>query len=186
MQKISAWFHKISNGKVVLVTLLIFIAFTSLVLPGQAAQADQFGEEVGTVDTSMYYTPDQLIEIAEGYGKEGRDAYIRARWTFDVAWPLVYTAFLASATSLLVKKTIDQYSPWMMLNLVPLFAMLFDFLENIAASGVMAAYPQKLTWLAWLSSVFTPVKWLLVGGSFLLVIGLLIALAIKALGSTSK
>ena len=66
------------------------------------------------------------------------------------------------------------------MTLVPLGGMLFDFLENIAASGVMAAYPGKLTWLAWLASVFTPVKWLLVGGSFVVLLVGLIAWGVKA------
>ena len=91
MQKLSSTFYKISTWKIVLLTLIIFVAFTALVLPGQSAEADKFGEDVGSVDTSMYYTPDNLFEIAEAYGEAGRTAYIRARWTFDVLWPLVYT-----------------------------------------------------------------------------------------------
>ena len=144
MRKLSAWIHRISNWKISLITLVIFIAFTALVLPGQSAQADQFGEEVGSVDTSMYYSPSELFEIAEAYGEEGRAAYIRARWTFDVIWPLVYTAFLATVTSVLVRRAFLERSGWQLLNLVPLLAMLFDFLENTAASGVMALIPTEI------------------------------------------
>ena len=68
-------------------------------------------------------------------------------------------------------------SPLGRLNLLPLAALAFDFLENAATSIVMARYPLKTPLLAQLAGVLTSVKWLLVGLSFtalFLALGLII------------
>jgi hypothetical protein len=174
MRKLSDWIQKVSTRQVVMVTALVFLVFTAFVLPNQASQAEEFSKGLGSVDTSFVYSASDLFRVAEALGEEGRDHYVRARWTFDLIWPLVYTAFLATAVSYLLDKAFSHQGDWHMLNLIPLVGMVFDYLENIAATGVMMAFPDKLTWLALLSSWFTPVKWVAIGDSFtLIVIGLI-------------
>ncbi|MBN1668038.1 MAG: hypothetical protein JW862_13170, partial [Anaerolineales bacterium] len=64
-------------------------------------------------------------------------------------------------------------SPWRLANLAPLAGVLLDYLENIASSLVMLRYPQTTPVVDWLAAIFTPLKWLFVGGSFvLLLVGL--------------
>lgn len=181
MRKLSDWIQKVSTGKVVLVTLVIFIAFTALVLPDQAAQAEQYSEGVGSVDTSFVYSPDDIYRIAQGLGEEGRDAYVRARWTFDLVWPIVYAVFLAVAVSYLLDKAFSHQGDWHMLNLVPVFGMIFDYLENLAATGVMLAFPDKLSWLNVLAAGFTPIKWVFVGDGFALALIGLVAWGVNSL-----
>jgi hypothetical protein len=55
-----------------------------------------------------------------------------------------------------------------MLNLAPILGMLFDFLENITASIVINRYPALSPVSANLAPVFTFLKWVFVGGSFLI------------------
>jgi hypothetical protein len=51
--------------------------------------------------------------------------------------------------------------------------MVFDFLENITTSIVMARYPIRTPVLDWVAPVFTLIKWIFVGGSFgLLLVGI--------------
>lgn len=64
-------------------------------------------------------------------------------------------------------------------NLLPVFAILFDLAENIFASIVIVRYPRPSILAATAASIATPIKWISVGGSFLLFFGLLIALLIK-------
>lgn len=170
MKKLSSWIQRISTGKLTLICLLGFILFTILVLPDQAAKAEIYSSGIGSPDTSLFYTADQLYEFASAYGAEGRAAYIRARFTFDVVWPLVYLAFLSTSISWVFKPT-----HWQQLNLLPLFGVLFDFLENISAALVMARYPQPTPLIPHLAGLFTFIKWVFVGGSFLaLVAGLIL------------
>ena len=67
-------------------------------------------------------------------------------------------------------------SRWRLLNLFPVFGALFDYLENISTSIVMANYPQQTFLFDTLAPIFTLVKWFFVNGSFvILVLALLVA-----------
>ena len=168
MKKLSEWLYAHSTGWIAIIALVVFIVFSALTLPGQSAIAERYSQGSGSPDTSLFYSGGDLYAMAKWYGEEGRTAFIRARWTFDVAFPLVYTFFLATAVSWLLNKVLPAGSPWRLLNLVPIAAMLLDFLENIATTLVMARFPTRCPPGELLAPIFTPLKWLAVGGSFLL------------------
>jgi hypothetical protein len=169
MNTISVWLHRVSTGLMTLMALAGFLLFSALVLPAQSAHAPGAGD-VGSPDTSLIYTPSDLYRMAEAYGEEGRAAYVRARWTFDVIFPVVYTAFLATAISWLTRRAFAPRSLWQRANLVPVLGALFDYLENSATSLVMQRYPLRTPVIDTLAPLFTFTKWLFVGGSFTLLL----------------
>ena len=168
--KLSDWIAQLSSGWTVLVSLIIFLLFSVLVLPDQASKAEVYSGNAGSPDTSLFYTAEELYQFTETYGKEGRTAYIQARYTFDVIWPLVYVFFLASAISWVYKRADPKQKIFQRLNLLPIFGMLFDFCENISTSIVMARYPYTTAVLEHLAGVFTMLKWVSLGGSFIALI----------------
>jgi hypothetical protein len=168
--RLSAWLGRVSTGWVALVTLVGFLLFSALVLPRQAASAAGESGGAASPDTSLWYSPAALYRMAEEYGPEGRAAYVRARYTFDVAWPLVYGAFLVTSIGWLTGRTFPPDSLWRRATLVPVLGVLFDFLENMATSLVMARYPARTDPAAWGAPVLTLVKWIFVGGSFVLLV----------------
>lgn len=176
VEKISSWFYQISSGWLTLSAVVIFILFTALVLPGQSSRSQSQAGEIGSPDLSIYYSPRSLYEMAEVYGEQGRTEYIRMRFTFDLIWPLVYTIFLTTAISWLYNRKFSTNNPWKRINLLPVMGMTFDYLENISTSLVMYRYPAPTMVIDWLAGVFTTVKWLLVGVSFLiLIVGIIVA-----------
>ncbi len=169
---LSSGLYRLATGWVTLAATALFILFMALVLPGQAAEAQTVAGGVGSPDTSFWYTPADLYRMAAAYGPEGRAAYIHARWTFDVIWPIVYTVFLVLALSWVYRRAFAPASRWQLANLAPGVGMLLDYLENSAASLVMARYPALTPGVAHLAPVFTLAKWIFVNGSFgLLLIG---------------
>ena len=170
MRRLSNWLHSASKGWVALLGLVVFLLFTALVLPAQSSRAEAQSESAGSPDTSFWYSPDDLYRMAEAYGRQGRQAYIQARFTFDIAWPLVYTFFLVTNISWLFSRVYAPDSRWQIANLTPLLAMLLDLLENISTSLVMVRYPQPSPFIAWLAPLFTASKWAFVSLSFLLLI----------------
>jgi hypothetical protein len=173
---VSSWLYRISNGWVALFALTVFLLFTALVLPRQAAQADAIAAGADSPDTSLWYTTSELYGMAEAHGEQGRAAYVRARYTFDVVWPLMYASFLCTAISWACAKAFTSNSPWRLANLVPLFGVLFDYLENLSTSVVMLRYPDRTPVIDALAPVLTLAKWLFVGGSFaLLLVGIAVA-----------
>ena len=180
MNALRAWSAAItdrSTGRVALAGLVAFLLFGALVLPGQAAAAERVSAGAGSPDTSFFYTPDDLLRQAEAYGESGRAAYVRARWTFDLAFPLVYGFFLVTSIGWSLRQAAPASSNWRLLSLVPVAAVLFDLFENTATSLVMAAYPAVPELAAVLAPWLTLVKWILVYASFgLLAVALTAAL----------
>ena len=170
LKNISNKLHKGSKGWLTLTAFVVFLLFTALVLPQQSAKADRETGGVGSPDTTFFYSTGDLYRFAEEYGQEGRAAYVRARGTFDVIWPLVYTFFLVTGISWLSARAFSPHSRWQLLNLVPVLAMIFDFLENGCASVVMLRYPQLSPLAAALAPPASMIKWALVMGSFVLLL----------------
>jgi hypothetical protein len=170
-KRISDWLRRVSTGWVALSALLIFFLFSALVLPQQATKAEQETGSTDSPDTSLFYSASDLYQIAESYGEQGRQAYVRARFTFDLVWPLVYTLFLATAISWVFGQAFASDSPWQRANLAPLLGALFDYLENLSTSLVMLRYPARTPVVDALASVFTVLKWGFLGASFVLLFG---------------
>ncbi|MFL7813382.1 MAG: hypothetical protein ACK2TZ_03725 [Anaerolineales bacterium] len=181
MTKLSTWLQRISATWLMVGTLLIMIAFMVFVLPGQSAAASQISDGAGSPDLSFFYSPAELTRMASDYGVQGRQAYIKARWSFDLVFPLVYASFLTIGISWFLNRLEDLPAAVRLANLVPILGGIFDLLENTGASLTMALYPsQPPIWLI-LASAATPVKWVLVAASFILYFVLGAALLIKQL-----
>jgi hypothetical protein len=186
MKKLSKWLHKVSTGWVTGAAVIIFFVFMATVLPQQAAKAEETSRGADSPDTSFYYSAGDLYKMAENYGKDGRKAYIQARFSFDIVFPLVYAAFLGTSISWITQRGFPKHSQWQLANLAPVFGMGFDFLENISTSMVMARFPAQTPVAGWLAPIFTLVKWVFVYGSFvLLLIGIIVAVWDWAKGKTS-
>jgi hypothetical protein len=168
LKRLSSWLCHISTPWVALAALVVFLLFSILVLPRQSASADRVAGEVGSPDMSFYYSVDDLYRMAEAYGEQGRSAYVRARFTFDLIWPLVYTFFLVTAIGWVYGRAFPPDSRWQWANLAPVLGALFDYLENLSTSIVMLRYPSPTAVVDNLAPLFTMLKWIFVGGSFAL------------------
>ena len=169
-KQLSEFIHRFSIGWIFLVALIVFLLFTMLLLPVQSAKTEAEYGNIGSPDLSFYYTADDLYRMAEAYGEEGRQSYVKARYTFDLVWPLVYTLFLVTGISWMTRKAFAPGSLWLRTNLVPIPGALFDYLENVSTSLVMLRYPEKTGVVDGIATVFTMVKWVFVSLSFILLL----------------
>lgn len=180
MQTLSEFFYRKSTFWATVISLALFVLFLWLVLPAESARSDEVLGSTPSPDTSFYYTKSELYQIAEDYGQQGRMFYIDSRITFDIIWPIIYAIFLINGISWFADKTILEGSRVRLLNLVPLGGLLLDYLENISNSVVMFRYPTPTDILATLAGIFTTLKWVLVGGSFvILVLSVILLIAVK-------
>ena len=136
-KRISTELYRASSTWVVLAALVVFVLFTAWVLPGQSVQAEAETTGAGSPDLSLWYSPSDLYGMAEAYGVQGRKAYIQARFTFDLIWPLVYGAFLSAGVSWLYARALPLGNRWQPVNLVPPLGVALDYLENLSTSVVM-------------------------------------------------
>ncbi len=166
---------RLSSGPAALTALLVFVLFGALALPGQSRDAARYSGGAGSPDTSFFYTPADLQRMAETYGAEGRAAYIRARWQFDILFPIIYTAFLVTAMGWASARAFRPDSRARLVVLLPLAGAIFDLLENLSAALYMALYPPAVGLLAVLAPVFTMLKWLSLYAAFGLLAGMLVS-----------
>lgn len=175
-RRLSDWLYRVTSGLVALAALVIFILFSTLVLPTQSSASDANQQ---SPDLSVYYTAGDLYAMADEYGETGRDEYVRARFTFDLVWPLVYTFTLTTGITWLAGRAFQDASTWRYLNLLPLIGMAFDYLENLSTSLVMIRYPQNTPPVAALAGVFTSLKWITLAASFVFLIASLVVLLVQ-------
>ncbi len=113
--------------------------FVATVLPWQAGIAETYSAGVGSPDRSFWY------------------------------WPIVYAAMLVLVLGWELRRTTRSGSPWRLVVLLPVAALLADYVENICAAIVMARWPETTDVIAHLAPVATAAKWTLLGSAFALV-----------------
>lgn len=172
LQRLSRRLCSLATGRAVIAAAAVFALFAILVLPRMAAQSAARTGGAAQPDTSFVYSPADLYAMAEAFGPAGRQAYIVARWTFDLAFPVVYGVVLIATISWLAGRAFPAGSPWRLLNLTPVAGMAFDYLENTATAIIMARYPLRTPVVDLLAPVFTFIKWIFAGGSFVVLLAL--------------
>jgi hypothetical protein len=176
MHKIKALSEKIfqlSTIKVMIVSIIIFILFMALILPAASAHSQKISGSSASPDTSLIYSADDIYDMADAYGEQGRRSYVNMRFSFDLVWPIVYLLFMTTVLANLLK-CFDSDSKMRCFVLIPLFGAIFDYLENIFAAITIARFPSKTPVIAQLTPVFTMIKWALLGVGFTLILALLI------------
>jgi hypothetical protein len=104
------------------------------------------------------------------YGDAGRAAYRTTELTTDILFPIAYTLLMALSISWLFQRAFDKGSAAQYLNLAPVGAWLFDLLENIGVVIMLSSFPTQSFLAAFLTSVFSGLKWVFVFFSLILLI----------------
>ena len=156
IDRIPLWFGVIST--------IIFAFFIVRILPEQSNLSQVYGLKE-SIDTSLFYNGSELYRTVESYGSVGRTFYIQQRWTFDLIWPIVYFSFLFSLSALLYQSIgLSYHNRWILS--FSYFAILFDYLENIMVTIVMARFPSTTFLIADFAGTMTSLKWIFLGLSF--------------------
>lgn len=123
----------------------------------------QSSTEPPPLDLKIIHGPEVTYNTFDAMSAEQQKRYMIGELTSDIIYPVIYTLFLSFSLLLLFKdfKTIP---------LIPYGAFVFDILENLSLVTLLKLYPQQIDWLAWISSIFSTLKWLFVFVSLLLII----------------
>jgi len=177
LDKLSEKMKKHANGRLILLFLAAEIFFNIAVLPNQLAKIQAVSGGTGPIDLQFFYTPEKVYSMVASYGDTGRAAYRTFELTGDIIYPIIYTLLLALLITWLFQRGFAPNSKMQRFNVAPFGGWLFDLLENLGIAAMLSIHPSTPAALAWLSAVFTLVKWLFVGTSLVLIlIGLAMAL----------
>lgn len=114
-------------------------------------------------------------------GSTGRDAY-RAMQLADLAYPLVFAAFLASSLALVLTLLAPHRPRLLALAALPFLASGFDYAENAMAWRALAAFPQAIATdrlLGVASAAKTVTSWLAGGALIVGTVALLLATVVR-------
>jgi hypothetical protein len=152
------WLRKHLSALIFFLSLLVFLVFLFVVLPAESAKSALMTGSGDSPDLIFYYTPAELLAIADSYGVEGRAYYISSRLSFDIVWPLAYLFFMLASANLVFTKRrhprLRQAAFWFTIA-----AFVFDLLENQLVSHVMRTFPSPSPFLLGLAGVATAFKW---------------------------
>lgn len=173
------WIIKKSSLKLLLCSTIVFIIFMVLILPLVASFVDNAIGDFPSPDQSFFYTENDLYQMASDYGESGRETYIRLRFTFDLVFPIAYTFFMLSTIAFYLKNSANKQGEFLIY--IPILAFVFDILENISASAVMALYPTKFPVIASATPIFSLFKWVFVNTGLVLALLALLLIIIRTL-----
>ena len=176
LQKLSRKFHSWAKGWLVFVLMALDMFFMGFVMPLIGGLLKDGTGTQQPMDLQFFSTPAKLFAMVESYGEFGRPFYRNTELTVDILHPIIYTLAFGLFISWLFQRGFKSDSKMQKLNVIPLGAWLFDLLENLGIVATLSAFPAQLTAIAWLTTIFTMIKWIFVGASVLLiVVGLVMA-----------
>ena len=112
------------------------------------------------METKFGFLPEDLFEMAEGYGAAGRSLYIKSALTLDLLVPLPGANFFTSLTLYLMKKNAGGEKRYGLAFILGLVTCLSDWLENLAMIGVITTYEQPVMAFAVIARIMTTIKYL--------------------------
>ncbi len=117
--------------------------------------------------------------LLETLGTQGRDVYLYSQIPVDMFYPFLFgiTYCLLIASFLDKLKQIDK--PILYLSLFPVFAGLFDYLENIGIMTMLHSYPNFSSLTSNVTNVFTITKSGLSTISFIILITLFVIFIVR-------
>ncbi len=104
------------------------------------------------------YSPDRAYQVLQAYGADGRAFYASTFVIIDFFTPILMNLFLAMTISILFRQVFLPDSPLQRLNLLPMIAMIGDYLENLGIVLMIRSYPDQLIGLARFAAFSTNLK----------------------------
>ncbi len=176
LNKISSKFHAWAKGWPVLIMMALDAFFMVIVMPMIEALMKGGAGGPGPLDLQFFSPPAKMFAMIEAYGEYGRPFYRNIELTVDIIYPIIYTIAFGLLISWFFQRGFASNSSMQKWNVMPVGAWLFDLLENLGIVTMLSTWPSQLTMIAWLTTIFTTVKWLLAAASMLLMlIGLVMA-----------
>ena len=179
--------NKITNFRLVLLLMLTFSVFSAYLLPSYQDKMNQIaGKEAVVLDTRINYSLADVNVVFTDMGVIGRDFYKSTIIPVDMVYPIIYGLFLIILLLFLLKKITVIDSKLMFLSLVPIFAVLFDYWENINILNLLATYPNLNPQDVVHGELITRLKWSFASISILLVLALSIIVASKKIRTVAR
>lgn len=179
MTKAILFLQNASSGRTVLILFILTNVVYGTILGYSIPLVLSFSPESILFDMSPAgYSYAEAIELLESLGPNGRDAYLSIQIPIDLLYPAMFAVSYALMITWIFKQGLAKHSRVYLLAFVPVFAGLFDYLENACIVLMLNAFPDVSDNLVTVASSFTIVKSILTTVFFSVLLISLIYLAI--------
>lgn len=156
---IQKWIDKINKNYILISFVLVLLVGAFMIL-GYANYFSNIANGYPYMETKLGYLPHDLIEMAKGYGQEGRSLYITTALSLDLLIPLIGSNFLTALLVYLMKQNNEKDKLYKFSIILGIFLCLFDWLENILMISVILTFRQFFLFLAILARIMTTGKYM--------------------------
>jgi hypothetical protein len=125
------------------------------------------------------YDPEYVNTLLKALGEAGRNAYLYNQIPLDLIYPLLFGVSNCLILAYFLNKMGKLEGNLFYLCLVPLFAGLFDYLENTGIITMLITYPENSVIMSHITNVFSILKSFATTIYFVIVIIVLIAFGIR-------
>jgi hypothetical protein len=166
MLRVITWFQQLARPRILGSVTLAYLLFALGVMQPGAKKLEQLsGKPVDILDLQFGFSVEKAHSILSAYSVTAlQEAATFLVWA-DTLYPLIYGILLSLLLAVFFQKGRMQY-----LILIPLVAVLVDFMENYWLYKVLTSYPNELK--SWIenASVCNVVKWSSLGLTGLLLL----------------
>jgi hypothetical protein len=159
MKNLSNTLYRVANWKILLGLLLIYVFFAGYLLKNAGEKINELaGKTIDVIDLTVGFNPEKTLQMVADYGDNAREYYAQTELTTDIAYPIVYAFLFSIILSLLYRN--KTYAPFPTLNIIPFFALIFDYLENFSIVYLLKNFPSQSHSVATFCEVAKLLKWL--------------------------
>lgn len=184
MKKLSDLIKRNANTKIILIYLLLIAVFGTLIMT-KLFGLFEFNSDL-SLDPLLYYSKDTFYNTLMLLGKDGRVGYLGTHipdYFFMFFFHPIFSLLIAALLISLKKTETKLYD---FLIVFPLFALLFDFLENLFMDIHILIYPDEIQVLGSISGYVTMLKFIVINITLAIIISLCIIKLIQKTKSLNK
>lgn len=168
-----------STGRAVLILFVLTNVVYGTILGYSIPLVLSFTPESILFDMSPAgYSYAEAIELLKSLGPKGRNVYLTIQIPIDLVYPAMFGVSYALMLTWILKARLPKNSRIYLLAFVPIFAGLFDYLENASIVSMLYAFPDISENLVTTASSFTIAKSVFTTLFFLVLLLALVYLAI--------
>ena len=160
-----------ANWKNIFLGFVLIIFINVIIFPYALNQLKLAAPAAATpIDLEFSYTVDEVYEMIESYQEAGRKIYRQIEIQVDFLYPILYSITFILLLLTLLKKSYPKNPKMYRWALFPLLTFFADIFENIGILKMLDSYPEQLEVVAAITSFHSSIKWLSIGGIFLLIL----------------
>lgn len=147
------------NGKKILIlfilTSIVYVIMLTITIP----KVMNFAGGMKLLDMlPTGYSADYVNSLLSALGPDGRNAYLFQQIPLDFLYPCLFGVTYCLLFAFIINKLGKQDSLLFYLCFIPVFAGIFDYLENIGIIVMLKNYPDNSTTMLQLTNTFSILK----------------------------